>query len=147
DSGSVSLAAGLELNIAAIEQDEGISPVLLAALTGDAAAPVLYINDTRARVRVIHASPDAPNVDVLVDDAVALTDVPFPAASDYLPLSSGERNFKVNVAGTATTAIDVDVTLGGSTDYSVLAVGFVADIEPLLTVDELRPAQDGSAKL
>ena len=30
---------------------------------------------TTARVRVVHASPDAPNVDVLVDGAVTLSDL------------------------------------------------------------------------
>jgi hypothetical protein len=34
----------------------------------------------QARVRVVHASPDAPAVDVRVDDAVALSHVPIRAA-------------------------------------------------------------------
>jgi subtilisin family serine protease len=39
---------------------------------------------TPARVRVVHASPDAPAVDILVNGAVALSNVPFTAVSDYL---------------------------------------------------------------
>src|SRR3954452_20792486 len=42
-----------------------------------------------ARVRVVHASPDAPNVDVLVDDAKVLSDVPYLAASGYLAVPAG----------------------------------------------------------
>ena len=42
-----------------------------------------------ARVRVVHASPDAPAVDVLVDGAEVLSDVPFRAASDYLDVAAG----------------------------------------------------------
>lgn len=35
-----------------------------------------------ARVRVIHASPDAPAVDIYVDGAVALDGIPFKSATD-----------------------------------------------------------------
>ena len=42
-----------------------------------------------ARVRVVHASPDAPGVDVLVDDAEVLGDVPYLTASDYLDVPPG----------------------------------------------------------
>ena len=52
-----------------------------------------------ARVRVVHASPDAPDVDVLLDDTVVLSDVPYLAASDYLEAPAGEPNVKVNAAG------------------------------------------------
>ena len=44
------------------------------------AAPVAAQDE--AFVRVVHASPDAPNVDVWVDGAAALTEVPFTGVSD-----------------------------------------------------------------
>lgn len=48
---------------------------LLAACGGDSNSN----NDSQASsfVRVLHASPDAPNVDVLVDGTAVLTDVAF----------------------------------------------------------------------
>ena len=42
-----------------------------------------------ARVRVVHASPDAPDVDVLLDDAEVLGDVPYLTASNYLGRARG----------------------------------------------------------
>jgi hypothetical protein len=54
----------------------------------------------RARVRVVHASPDAPDVDVLLDDAEVLSDVPYLTASDYRDVPAGNLNLKVNAAGT-----------------------------------------------
>src|SRR5918997_4449897 len=53
-----------------------------------------------AFVRVVHASPDAPNVDVWVDGETVLTDVPFTAVSDYLSLSAGTYNVQVSATGT-----------------------------------------------
>jgi hypothetical protein len=100
-----------------------------------------------ARVRVVHASPDAPDVDVLVDDAEALADVPYLAASDYLDLPSGERNLKVNAAGTSTTVIDADVTLVDGTDYTVIASGLVASIAPIVLEDDNSAPAAGNAKV
>ena len=72
-------------------------------------------------MRVVHASPDAPDVDVLLDDAKVLGDVPYLTASDYLDVPAGDQNLKVNAAGTATTVIDADLSLVDGTDYTVIA--------------------------
>jgi uncharacterized protein DUF4397 len=100
-----------------------------------------------ARVRVVHASPDAPNVDVLLDDAKVLSDVPYLASSSYLETSAGDHNLKVNAAGTATTAIDADVTLADGTDYTVIASGLVAEITPIVLVDDNSTPAAGNARV
>ena len=79
--------------------------------------------DGQARVRVVHASPDAPNVDVLLDDAEVLSDVPYLTASGYLEAPADNHNLKVNAAGTTTTVIDADVSLADGSDYTVIASG------------------------
>ena len=95
-----------------------------------------------ARVRVLHASPDAPSVDVLVDGQVVLTNVPFKAASPYLTVPAGARNLRVRATGNPSlVVIDVTPTLAASTDYTVIARNLVASIEPwLLTDDNAAPA-------
>jgi hypothetical protein len=100
-----------------------------------------------ARVRVVHASPDAPSVDVLLDDAEVLSDVPYLAASDYLAASADDHNLKVNAAGTATTVIDADVTLADGTDYTVIASGLVAEITPIVLVDDNSTPAAGNARV
>jgi len=136
DSGAVSLAAGMDLVALAVPASTGNSPVQLLVLTRATGTPRLVIPDATSLVRVMHASPDAPAVDVLVDNIVALTNVPYPAASGYLGLLSGTRNFKVNATGTSTTVIDVSAPLTAGKSYSVFAVGFLAGIEPLLLEDD-----------
>ncbi len=103
--------------------------------------------DNQARVRVVHASPDAPDVDVLLDDAVVLSDVPYLASSDYLEVPSGSRNVKVNAAGTATTVIDADVTLADGVDYTVIAAGLLAAIEPLVLTDDNTAPGSGNVRV
>ena len=100
-----------------------------------------------ARVRVLHASPDAPAVDVLVDDVVALADVAYLESSGYVQVPAGARNFKVNAAGTNTTVIDVTPTLAAGTDSTVIAIDFLANITPLLLADDNTPPASGNVKV
>jgi hypothetical protein len=100
-----------------------------------------------ARVRVVHASPDAPNVDVLVDGAKVLSDVAYRAASSYLAVPAGGRNLKVNAAGSATTVIDTDVSLTDGTDYTVIAGGPVASIAPIVLQDDNSAPAAGNARV
>jgi hypothetical protein len=102
---------------------------------------------TEAGVRVVHASPDAPSVDVLVDDAQVLTAVPYLGSSSYLDVPSGTRNVKVNATGTSTTVIDTDLQLAVGTDYTVIAGGLVSSIEPLVLTDDRTAPPAGNVKV
>ena len=46
-------------------------------------------------VRVIHASPDAPAVDVWVNGAVAIEDLAFGSATDWIALPAGSYDVAV----------------------------------------------------
>lgn len=100
-----------------------------------------------AQVRVVHASPDAPPVDVLVDGREVVSDLPYLDDSGYLGLRAGERTITVNAAGTPTTVIDADVTLMAGQPYTILAANLLADIEPLVLEDDLDAPPAGQAKL
>jgi hypothetical protein len=103
--------------------------------------------ESEARVRVVHASPDAPAVDVLLDGGEVLSDVPYLAASDYLDLAAGDHNVKVNAAGTTTTVIDADVSLADGVDYTVIASGLLAQIAPIVLEDDNSTPPAGSVRV
>jgi hypothetical protein len=109
----------------------------------DEETPVTPVNTpSNSLVKVIHASPDAPGVDLLVDNTVAGTNLTFPNNTGYLTVNSGTRNIKVNVTGTMTTVIEANVDFMQNKNYSVFAVNSVSNIEPLLVEDDLTvPAQ------
>jgi hypothetical protein len=102
-----------------------------------------------ARVRVIHASPDAPAVDIYVDGAVALDGIPFKSATDYVAVPAGQRIFQVFVAGTQTKVAEVNVSLTGGASFSVIATGFAtASKSPalrLLLLQDILPIDMTSA--
>jgi len=92
---------------------------------------------------VIHASPDAPGVDILVDNTVAGTNLTYLQNTPYLTLPSGTRNIKVNVTGTSTTVIEGNINFAKDKSYSIFAVDSVANIEPLVLEDNLAAPASG----
>ena len=147
DSGTVTLDAGSIFSAVAVDATGGASPISLVVLTNDPTTPFIEIDDNRAHLRAVHASPDAPNVDILVDNTTVLSDVAFTQFLDYTTVPAGDRNIKVNATGTASSVIDVTVPLAGGTNYTVLAVNLVASIEPLLLVDNTTTPTPGNAKV
>jgi len=103
--------------------------------------------DSMARVRVIHASPDAPAVDVFVDGAAVLTNVAFPAISDYLSVPAGPHEIAVAPAGAgeAAAVITANPTLEAGMAYTVAAVGEVANIRAQIYNDNLAAPAAGKA--
>jgi hypothetical protein len=101
---------------------------------------------TYANVMVTHASPDAPGVDLLIDNSkvnsAALT---FPNSTAYLEVESGTRNVKVNVTGTSTTVINADLALDPNKNYSIFAVDSVANLSAVVFADDLTAPAAGKA--
>ncbi|SFL10318.1 protein of unknown function [Halogranum rubrum] len=102
-----------------------------------------------ANVRVVHASPDAPNVDVYVDGSAVLEDVPFQAVSDYLSLEPGTYTVKVTAAGDPdTVAFEGDVTVEDA-DYTIAATGELSEetFTPLVLEDAPSAPAEGNAQV
>ena len=96
-------------------------------------------------VKVVHASPDAPGVDLLVDDTTVGEGLAFPNNTGYLTVEVGTRNIKVNVANTQTTVIEADLTFEEEEYYSIYAVNTVDNIEPIVINDDLTEPASGKA--
>ena len=95
-----------------------------------------------AQVRVAHLSPDAPAVDIWVDGARVLENVPFKAVSDYLNLQPGEHRIQVSPAGASEPiVIDATVSLEPKAAYTVAATGLLKanDLKPMVLGDIRKP--------
>lgn len=120
-----------------------VSSLALVSFAGAAA------QDGAAMVRVVHASPDAPAVDVYVDGTLAVEGLAFPNGTDYLELPAGEHQVQVTPSGSAPeeAVIDAPVTVDGGMAYTIAAVGTVAEIQPLVLEDNLSEPEMGKAHL
>ncbi|QLG50213.1 DUF4397 domain-containing protein [Natrinema halophilum] len=131
----------------------------LLAVIGEVAAEnqpleALFLDDDNspidsgtARVRVLHASPDAPAVDVVAgENGNALFENVAFGESGYTEVPEGEYPLVIYPAGDRETSVfEIDVSLAGGTVYSAFAIGYLepegapADepFEILLTEDSL----------
>jgi hypothetical protein len=104
------------------------------------------------RVRVVHASPDAPAVDILVDGQRAIDGLPYAEYTDYVALPAGQHSFQVRVAGTETVVTEVNATLTNGQDVTVIAAGFVTPGRPqafrlLVLPDDNTQPGDGQVRV
>jgi hypothetical protein len=125
--------------VAGLAQVAGAATPLNAIISVD--DPAGNMGD--ARVRVVHASPDAPAVDVLVDDSPVFTNAPFEGITDFASVPAGTYNVKVVPAGaTSPVVIEANLDLMGGVDYTVIATDMLDMITPIiLTADGGTPAE------
>lgn len=112
--------------------------LLVVAVMAFAVAPALAQGE--AMVRVTHASPDAPAVDVCVNGSVAFPNLAFGKTTDYAKLPAGSYDVQVYAAGSncqGTPVIDAKGLALEAKAYTVMAIGKLAEIKPLILVDNL----------
>jgi hypothetical protein len=92
--------------------------------------PSVFVDDLsvkagKARVRVIHASPDAPAVDVAVQGgAVIVPNLSYPSATGYLDLDAGTYPLEIRAAGAAAAVFKFSTpALMAGKVYTVFAIG------------------------
>lgn len=99
-----------------------------------------------ALVRILHGA-DAPNVDVYVDGAAAVTDLAFGANTGYVSLPGGEYLIQVTPTGAApegdNIVVEATVPFEAGTMTTVVATGNLDDgIVPQLVPDTPAPPAD-----
>ena len=126
---------------AAMDADMGVcSAALGIGMAGDSC------------INVIHASPDAPAVDVYLDGELALEGVEFGQFSGWIAVPAGEHQVQVTAAGddAANAVIDATVELAADAAYHVAATGHLADITPQIyqvNLSDLDAMDDPMARI
>jgi hypothetical protein len=97
---------------------------------------------TGARVRIVHASPDASAVDILLNGQPVVRNLVFKGYAGYLPIKAGEYRLQIAPAGAGAdrAMIDARVLVKPGRTYTIAAVGKLAHIKTVVFVDEtVRP--------
>ncbi|WP_416149806.1 DUF4397 domain-containing protein [Salipaludibacillus sp. HK11] len=103
-----------------------------------------------AKVRVLHASPDAPAVDVYVNKDKIISGMKFKELSEYLPLDEGSYDIKIFAAGSkpkkSDPVLEENLTFMAGEAYTLAASGKLNDLALTEFSDDLTTVDD-EAKL
>ncbi|WP_226585110.1 DUF4397 domain-containing protein [Halobacillus litoralis] len=102
-----------------------------------------------AMVRVLHASPDAPAVDVYLNDEAVVEGAEFKAATDYLEVPAGEHKVEIYAAGTKgeqDPVISTNVNVEAGMAYTAAAINNLENLE-LKAIQDSMEASEGMAKV
>ncbi|SEQ71395.1 DUF4397 domain-containing protein [Natrinema salaciae] len=128
---TVTITAAGDPNTVAFEGDVtfGAAFYTVAAigeLEADTFQPAVLVDAGSALVRLVHAAPDAPTVDVYADDEPLFEGVSFTDSTDYVPVPAGQYTLSVRPAGDPeTTVASFDVALERGTASTGYAIGYL----------------------
>jgi hypothetical protein len=102
-----------------------------------------------ATVRVIHASPGAPEIDVLVDGQTLLQGLAYGTASSYATLTAEEHRVQVVPAGQTADAAVVDETIDAAPGqaYLLAVYGLLNEIGGAVYEVDLTEIEPGMARV
>lgn len=86
-------------------------------------------------VRVIHLSPNAPGVDILVDGDTLFEDISFGEGTDYVDLNPGTYNVNVVLNSDKSVVLPLKVTLNPDKIYTIYIIGNPPTLQALQVVD------------
>jgi hypothetical protein len=105
--------------------------------------------ETQSWIRVMHDSPDAPNVDVFVDGEPVFENIPYLTTTSYQALAPGQHRVQIALDGRSIddSVIDINVDLRGDKPYTVLALGDLVNIKAQLLPDTSKAPPEGHARI
>lgn len=103
----------------------------------------------RSLVRVIHAVPDAPPMDVYIDGELIFEGLPFFEITEYLMVEPGRYQVQVVPTGEDLSAavINSAVTIEPGKSQSIAAINPLGEIRPEVLEDELSEPPAGTAQV
>jgi hypothetical protein len=100
----------------------------------------------RGYVSIYQASPDAPLLDVLVDNRPLGSSLAYTDHSSYLNFYTGNRNLKFNAANAASALVDTTFSVADGKAYSVFVINTLSKgLETLIIADSSAAPETGKA--
>jgi uncharacterized protein YgiM (DUF1202 family) len=119
--------------------------VLLMGLVPTAlAAPSTQATDT-AQLRLVHAIPEAPAVDVLVDGALAASQLAYSEYTTFVQLAAGDHAVSVQAGEQVIVEAAVSVTAGQALTAIVMGTADAPEVQ--VFEDDLSPLVVGNIRL
>lgn len=95
-------------------------------------------------IRLLHAVPDAPPVDIYANDLIIARNLPYRRFTEYLQVPPGPYNIKIYPTGnTENLVLDADLTIPPNTISTVAAIGTLPEIDLFPVLDPVQDIEPG----
>ncbi|MCX8008730.1 MAG: DUF4397 domain-containing protein [Patescibacteria group bacterium] len=122
--------------------------VILSFLTLTIFSNTAIAHSNMANIRVLHASPDAPAVDIYANGNKILSNIPFGTISTYLSVPRGSYRIQVMPTGATTpVVIDEEVHVSRGKYYTFAASGRLSEIKLLRFKDRDVARESGDPRI
>jgi hypothetical protein len=98
----------------------------------------------QATIRVLSASPNENDVNVLIDSKTVSSDLAYGGASSYTTVNSGSRRVQIEPANSTTPIVDQTFSLGSSSASTVVMAGLAPNLTTFLLTDNNTAATSGT---
>ena len=120
----------------------------VALLNVDDAGTGQVIDNLLAEFKVLNASQVASPLNVLVDNNIVLSNIPFAGISNYVTAGAGSHSFAVQATATpGANLLTLVATLASATDTSLAFSGPAGALVPLVLNDNNLPPPSGRARV
>jgi len=99
-----------------------------------------------ANLRVLHAAPTEPQVNILVDGTTVNSNLAYSANTGYISVSAGSRHLQVEAVNSSTPIVDTTVNLASTTNTTVVVTG-TSTITPIILTDDITAPTSGTAEI
>lgn len=150
----IEILAGSTYDIIALGQisDQSLALVPLVTNVSRPCTAVLGLEagEQDSCIRVVHASPGSPAVDVYVNESPVISNLSFGTATEFAALPAGD-NVKIQITATGaaldTAVIDSEQELKAGQAYDLMAVGPLDEIELSVSQLNLTPLPEGQSRV
>ncbi|WP_066503112.1 DUF4397 domain-containing protein [Abyssisolibacter fermentans] len=99
-------------------------------------------------LRFMHASPDAPGVDIYLNNSLVASNLRYQGFTPYMPLLPGSYNVKVYAAGMQTDpVINTTIDVLQDADYTVAVAGTLNNLKPVIISDTAMAMPGNEAQI
>lgn len=110
--------------------------------------PKYYRTPDQTYVRMFHASPDTPPIDIYVNNRLVAPYLPYREFTQYIPLQNGIYNIKLFPAGTTRNPlINTNVNIPANTILTIAVINKLKDIALYTIEDTPMNIPQGKVKL
>ena len=102
---------------------------------------------TASQVRIIAASPDAPGLDMYLNNNILAYNLGFGSITSYISVNAGTDSVAADTAGTKQVLVTAKNTFVDSNQYTVLIGNVAANLQELVLKDQAQAAPSGQISL